>query len=358
MSESEGSWWKKHAPGVLLSLGIFTLAFFLSKGVGHFVSGFNPLTPSVLAILSGIIIANTFRPSAKFQPGITFCLKKVLRAGIVLVGLRLSLTEVGQLGASGFPVVVTAVLTGIFGIELLSRLFKLPPRLGMLLAAGTSICGVTAVVSTAPVIEAEEGEVAYAVANVTLFGLVGTLLYPYLVPHLFDLGKACGLFLGTAIHDMAQCMGAAATYKDLYLDEVGFNTTAITKMTRNLFLAAVIPYFAWRTRHQRTTSDGDDAKRPPLLPPFLIGFLLMSLVRTVGDSTISSPESVELWTDTLHFLGKTLGSTWMIGVALVGVGLKLKLDTFKGLGFRPFVIGFLGALLVGLASFAVITVLN
>ncbi len=357
MSESK-SWWSEHAPGVLLSLGLFTLSYFLSQAAGHFVSGFNPLTPSVLAILSGIVVANLFKPSARFQPGITFCLKKVLRAGIVLIGLRLSLGEVGQLGASGMPVVVAAVVTGVLGIELLSRLFNLPEKLGMLLAAGTSICGVTAVVSTAPVIDADEGEVAYAVANVTLFGLVGTLAYPYLVPYLFEGGKACGLFLGTAIHDMAQCMGAAATYKDLYADEIGFNTTAITKMTRNLFLAAVIPYFAWRARAKNTDLEAAEAKRPPLLPPFLIGFLLMSLVRTVGDATLSAPAHLEMWEQALHFLGKELGSTWFVGVALVGVGLKLKLEIFKGLGFRPFVIGFLGAMLVGFTSFLVISALN
>jgi uncharacterized integral membrane protein (TIGR00698 family) len=352
---------KRNASGVALCVLLFTLAYGVSDFLGRQIQGFNPFTASVLAILFGILVANTFQPGPKFSPGVVFCLKKVLRFAIILIGIRLSLVEVGELGATGLPVVFVAVVTGVLGVELLGRLFHIPTKLAMLLAAGTSICGVTAVVSTAPVIDADEGEVAYAVANVTLFGLVGTLLYPYIVPYLFPLGKQCGLFLGTAIHDMAQLMGAAATYKELYHDETGFATAAITKMTRNLFLAVVIPYFAWKTRDDvRAEAEG---KRPPILPAFLIGFLLMSCVRSVGDFTLDRHGMAlgvmtgENWDYLLHFVGKVLGSTWLVGFALVGVGLNLKTEIFRGLGLRPFVVGFCGALLVGLTSFVTIRLL-
>lgn len=352
---------KEYAPGVALCVGIFTLAYFLSDLLGRAIEGFNPFTASVLAILLGIVVANVFHPGRRFGPGICFCLKTVLRFAIVLIGVRLSLMEVGELGATGLPVVVVAVFTGVLGVELLGRLFNIPRKLAMLLGAGTSICGVTAVVSTAPVIDADEGEVAYAVANVTLFGLLGTLIYPYLVPHLFPIGKQCGLFLGTAIHDMAQLMGAAASYKELYHDETGFATAAIAKMTRNLFLAVVIPYFAWRTRDQVSSENG--AERPPILPSFLVGFLLMSCLRTVGDYTLAS-QGMALgflgpgsWEYLLHVLGKVLGSTWLVGFALVGVGLNLKTEIFRGLGLRPFALGLSGALLVGFTSFLTIKVL-
>lgn len=362
VSTSQKDWFATHWRGVALCVALFTLASFASDALGALIEGFNPFTSSVLAIIFGIVVANFFKPGPSFKPGVTLCLKKVLRIAIVLIGIRLSLMEVGELGALGLPVVFVAVCTGVFGIELLGRLFGLPRRLGFLLGAGTSICGVTAVVSVAPVIEAEESEVAYAVANVTLFGLIGTLVYPYLVPHLFEQGKACGLFLGTAIHDMAQLMGAAATYKELYQDEVGFATAAITKMTRNLFLALVIPYYAWRTRADRVKADGE-VKAPPVLPPFLIGFLAMSLLRTLGDYSLEASGQAlyflekEHWSYALHLIGKVIGSTWLVGFALVGVGLSLKLETFKGLGLKPFALGLCGALLVGFASFVTITIL-
>ena len=352
---------KENAPGVALCVLLFAAASWVSSLLGKLIQGFNPFTASILAILFGILIANTIKPGPRFAPGVRFCLKRVLRFAIVLIGIRLSLFEVGELGATGLPVVLVAVVTGVLGVELLGRLFHIPPKLAMLLGAGTSICGVTAVVSTAPVIDADEGEVAYAVANVTLFGLVGTLVYPYLVPYMFPLGKQCGLFLGTAIHDMAQLMGAAATYKDLYNDETGFATAAITKMTRNLFLAVVIPYFAWKTRHQKSAEN--EGQRPPILPAFLIGFLLMSCVRSMGDFTLENQGLAlgimtgDNWQFLLHFVGKVLGSTWLVGFALVGVGLNLKTEIFRGLGLRPFVLGLCGALLVGLASFVTIKLL-
>lgn len=356
------SWLKTHTPGVALCLALFTLAYGLSSLLSHQIQGLNPLTPSVMAILLGLVVANTLKPGRVFAPGVQFCLKQVLRLAIVFIGIGLSLFEVGELGATGLPVVFAAIVTGILGVELLGKALGVPKKLSILLAAGTSICGVTAVVSTAPVIDADESEVAYAVANVTLFGLLCTLIYPYLVPYLFPLGKQCGLFLGTAIHDTAQLMGAAATYKDLYSDETGFATATITKMTRNLCLAVVIPYFAWRTREDRRQSEVEGA-RPPLIPAFLVGFLLMSCLRSLGDYTLDQSGlalgaiSAENWGYLLHLVGKVLGSTWLVGLALVGVGLSLKSENFKGLGIRPFVLGFCGALLVGLVSFTSIKIL-
>lgn len=343
------------SPGVALCVGLFVLAHWLSGFLESVLVGFNPFTAPVLAILSGVVVVNTFTLGARFAPGIKFCLKVVLRLAIVLIGLRLSLVEVGELGLAGLPVVAIAVLSGVIGVELLGRALKLPQKLSMLVGAGTSICGVTAVVATAPVIEADEQDIAYAVANVTLFGLIGTLVYPYLVPTLLPLGKACGLFLGTAIHDTAQVMGAAAAYKDLYGDETGFATAAIAKMTRNLFLALVIPYFAWRAH----SGDKERAKadRPAVFPMFLIGFLLMSCLRSVGDYTLSSRGlalgllSEDSWTYLLRLLGGVWGSTWLVGFALAGVGLSLKFDMLKGSGLKPFVLGFSGALLVGFVSF-------
>lgn len=350
-------------PGVVYCASVFALAYLSSRLLSQLLPGFNPFTPAVVAILLGILIANLKPPGPRYRAGIAYCLKSVLRVAIVFIGLQLSLLEVGQLGALGLPVVAIAVLTGLLGVELIGRLLKLPLKLIYLVAAGTSICGVTAVVSTAPVIEADEREVAYAVANVTLFGLLGTLAYPYLVGFLFASGKACGLFLGTAIHDTAQVLGAAASYKSITGDEIGFATATVTKMTRNLLLALVIPYFGWRVRRDSLREGKAETQGPPLFPAFLMGFLAMSMVRTLGDYSLAQQGSVlgllsaASWKSLLAFWGKTVGATWLVGLALVGVGLSLKLDSFRGLGFKPFVLGFLGAALVGLSSYLSITAL-
>ena len=149
-----------------------------------------------------------------------FATTTILRAGIVLVGIRLSVFDVLKLGLAGLPVVLTAIVTGLLFVIWFNRRLGLPPRLGTLIAAGTSICGVTAIVSTAPAIEADEREVAYAVANVVAFGLFGMLVYPYLHMRLHVRSETIGLFLGTAVHDTSQVVGAALTYKQVYADDV------------------------------------------------------------------------------------------------------------------------------------------
>ena len=133
-----------------------------------------------------------------------FSTTTLLRLGIVLVGIRLSVFDVLKLGLAGVPVVVAAIATGLTVVTWLNRKLGLPPRLGTLIAAGTSICGVTAIVSTAPAIDADEREVAYAVANIVAFGLFGMLVYPYLAHALLTHSESIGLFLGTAIHDTSQ----------------------------------------------------------------------------------------------------------------------------------------------------------
>jgi uncharacterized membrane protein YadS len=117
---------------------------------------------------------------------------------------------------------------------------------------------VTAIVSVAPAIKAEQKEVAYAVANITLFGLLGMFLYPYLAPHILHTSEQIGLFLGTAVHETSQVVGAALTYKEVFNDETVLKAATVTKLTRNLFLAVVVPLLAYLyLRNQMASGNGD-----------------------------------------------------------------------------------------------------
>ena len=153
-----------------------------------------------------------------YEGGLKFCLRQVLRPGIMLLGLRLSLAAVGQIGLVGLPVIVGCIAVGARRWSPGStRALGLPRRLGSLIAVGTSICGVSAIVATGPVIDAEEDEVSYAVACVTLFGLLALFSYPFLAHGLFrGDARLAGLFLGTAIHDTAQVAGAGLMYRQQY----------------------------------------------------------------------------------------------------------------------------------------------
>jgi uncharacterized integral membrane protein (TIGR00698 family) len=254
------------------------------------------------------------------------------------------------------PVVLAAIATGLLFVTWFNRLLGLPPRLGTLIAAGTSICGVTAIVSTAPAIEADEREVAYAVANVVAFGLIGMLLYPYLAHALLGRSETIGLFLGTAVHDTSQVVGAALTYKQVYGDDVVLRVATVTKLTRNIFLAAVIPILTWmHIRAQATTvgAGAIGAVSTTLVPGFVIGFVAMAIVRTIGDATLRSMGAAfgfmnaEAWASITKDLGDFWASQVFLGTAMAAVGLNTNFAVFKGVGMKPFAVGMAGALVVG-----------
>src|SRR5439155_5034949 len=138
-----------------------------------------------VAVLLGLLIRNTIGLPAVYERGLRLCGREVLRLGIVLLGLRLSLARVGEIGQVALPVVVGCIAVALVTVTWINRALGLPRRLGSLIAVGTSICGVSAIAATAPLIEAEEDEVSYAVACVTLFGLLALFTYPFVAHGLF-----------------------------------------------------------------------------------------------------------------------------------------------------------------------------
>lgn len=336
--------------------------FWLAELIGRQIlaaqglTGSSPVSGVPVAIVLGLLLRNTLPLPASLTPGLKFATTTILRAGIVLVGIRLSVFDVLKLGIAGIPVVLAAIATGMIFVTWFNRRLGLPPRLGTLIAAGTSICGVTAIVSTAPAIEADEREVAYAVANVVAFGLFGMLTYPYLAHALLPTSETIGLFLGTAVHDTSQVVGAALTYKQVYGDDVVLRVATVTKLTRNIFLAAVIPILTWmHVRSQRTIGAGaiGAVSITSLVPGFVIGFLAMAAVRSAGDWTLSTNGAAfglwdaAAWSSITKQLGDYWASQILLGTAMAAVGLNTNFAVFKGVGLKPFAVGMAGALVVG-----------
>jgi uncharacterized integral membrane protein (TIGR00698 family) len=305
--------------------------------------------------LLGLGIANTLGTAAVFRPGLALAVRHVLRLGIILVGVKLTVFDVVKLGAWGVPVVATIIVAALLVSTALARALGLSDRLGTLAAASTAICGVTAAVAVGPTIDAEESEIAYTVANVTLFGLVAMLAYPYLAHALFgSVSGAIGLFLGTGIHDTSQVMGAALSYKEIFGDEKAFNVATVTKLTRNVFLAAVVPGLAF-LHARRVGKPGERLKIRKFFPLFVLGFIAMAVVRSLGDAGVAAGGAAfgawdaEAWKN----LTKTLGETWAgaaLATAMAGVGLTTDLRALSALGARPLYLGALSAAFVaGLA---------
>ncbi|MCZ7617380.1 MAG: putative sulfate exporter family transporter [Myxococcota bacterium] len=241
-------------PGVALAAGIAAVAGAAADGIGRGLFGFerSPIPGVALAILLGLAIRNVLGLPIVYDAGLRLCVKRLLRVGVALLGIRLSLAAAGAIGVAALPIVVGAIAVALFVVTGLGRLLGLPSRLSLLIAVGTGICGNTAILATGPVIDADEDEMSYAVACVTIFGLLALLLYPPLA-HLLFAGDASriGLFLGTAIHDTAQVAGAALLYAQHYGAPEALDVATVTKLVRNLFLLAVIPLIALLHRRQR-----------------------------------------------------------------------------------------------------------
>jgi uncharacterized integral membrane protein (TIGR00698 family) len=308
----------------------------------------SPISGIMVAILLGMAIANTFAMPRLFRPGLDFAMKKALRLGIILVGIRLSALDVVALGALAIPVVATIVVAALIVTRAFAKRIGVSEGFGTLAAAATAICGVTAALAVAPVIEADDREVAYTVAIVTLFGALAMFVDPYLAHALFGSASASvGLFLGTGIHDTSQVMGAALSYKELFHDERALKIATVTKLTRNVFLAGVVPLLAY-LHAKRSGRSAGRVRIASLLPLFVLGFLGMAVARSAGDAMLAKGSlALGAW-DRASWgaLTKTLGETWAgdcLATAMAAVGLGTRFEVFRGLGARPLYVGAVSA---------------
>jgi len=360
------------APSLLPGLVVAALLAWFSIWLGNYVGvtllhfAKTPISAVMLAILLGLIIGALLPLPKVLKPGFSFAVKKVLRLGIIMLGIRLTIFDVFRLGAFGVPIVLFCILGALFFTTRINKWVRLPERLGTLIAVGTSICGVSAIVATGPAIDAEEEEVAYAVAVITIFGLLATLVYPYAANLIFA-GEALkvGLFLGTSVHDTSQVVGSAKVYADVFGAPLALDVATVTKLVRNVFMAVVIPfmafYYARKTRGQGESA-GKKTSFVKLLPLFVVGFVVMAVVRSIGDVGINAGgNAFGLWDDAAWIAIYSFVKTWagnLLVVALAGVGLSTDFRAFKGLGIKPFVVGLCAALVVGVVSFVAITLLG
>lgn len=354
-------------PGVLLAALVVVASVALADLINSAL-GFDGLVSFILvAIVLGMLIRNTVGLADRFAPGVQYSLKKLLRFGIILLGIRLSILDVLEIGVYGIPIVVGAVLTGLVVAIAASRKLGLSDRLGALIAIGTGICGATAIVAAAPGLKAKEEEVAYAVANITIFGIAAMVIYPFLGNLIFsgDIINT-GLFLGTSIHETAQVAGAGLIY------DQSFNITAtpsvadiavVGKLVRNVMMVLVIPgvtYLYAKNMRKEGEAAGEGTRILDMIPVFILGFLVMAIVRSIGDAGVDGDGlafglwGAETWGDLTH--GIRTWAEYTLGTAMAAVGLGTSIKQLRGLGYKPFVVGIAAALSVGVVSIGLVSV--
>ncbi|MBX7199412.1 MAG: YeiH family protein [Rhodospirillaceae bacterium] len=301
------------------------------------------LSPLILAILIATTFRNAAGAQAWAQAGVEFCLKRVLRLGIMLLGFQLTLSQIGEVGARALGIiVVTTAATFVFTIWA-GRMLGVDRKLTQLIAGGTSICGASAVIATNSVTGAGEEDVCYAVACVTVYGSVAMFAYP-LLPHLLHLEpQAYGLWSGSSIHEVAQVVAAA--FQD-GADAGKYGT--IAKLCRVMLLApmvvalsvmAVPPARAAHIEHEA-------AARKPGPPWFVAGFMLVTAV----NSAITVPPEVRS--------GIVSCTAFLLATALAAMGMQTDLRKLAGKGLRPALLGGVASIFIASLSLALIKALT
>ncbi|WP_125107832.1 MULTISPECIES: YeiH family protein [Gulosibacter] len=313
-------------PGTVIAVA----AAMVSMAVGMLVPG---LSAMLLAIILGVVAANTGLIRAPLEPGISFAAKHLLRAGIVLLGLQLVLGDIVALGGPILVVVLAIVGGGIFGTLALGRLFGVPRQLRLLIACGFSICGAAAVAGTAGVTDPDdehEQDTVTAVALVVIFGTIMIFAVPGLATLLGLDARMAGMWAGGSTHEIAQVVAIGGIVGGSAL-----TVAVLVKLARVLLLAPVMAVLSIRARREAAAHAEQSApKLPPILPLFIVGFLAAVLLRSF----------LPLPTMALDLAGQL--QTVLLAAAMFGLGCGVRVAQLRKVGARPFALAAAATVLV------------
>jgi len=315
---------RRLAPGLVLVAVIVVVA----DRIGDYVSGTSAL---IWALALGAVIANTglLRPS--LAPGIRYASRNVLRIGVALLGIRLSLGTIGDLGLRTIVVILGSICVTFVATLLIGRLLGVSGPLTLLIATGTGICGASAIVAMESVSEASREEAAFALATITALGTVAMVGAPLLRTPLGLGSTDFGIWSGASIQEVAQVVGATAG-----VSAVALKVGTLVKLARVALLAPLV--FGYAVSKGRSRPAGT-----PLVPLFVVGFLVLAGVRTTG----ILPARVVADLARIDVL--------LLAAGMAGLGLGLELARLRGLGVRPLLLGFASWMVIALVSLALVT---
>ena len=352
-------------PGVFFSFIIAYAGIYLSGFIGNDLLNLHksPISPIMLSIIIGLFIGNIIKIPSVFSEGINFSLKFILRLGIICLGIRLGLLDILKVGVIGIPLIIACIIISILFVNYFCKFLKVPSKIGSLIAVGTSICGASAIVATSPAINADKEEVTYAIANITIFGIIAMFIYPFLAHYLFSGDElSIGLFLGTSIHETAQVAGAGLIYSEQYSSPTTMDIATVTKLVRNISMIVVIPFISYLYLKNSIDKKNTKPSIISMFPIFIIGFIIIGLIRSIGDYGIQISNQAfgillnDQWQSIIEYI--KLLAEYSLAIAMAAVGLSTNLLSLRSLGIKPFYVGFSAAISVGFVSYIGILFLN
>jgi uncharacterized integral membrane protein (TIGR00698 family) len=329
-------------PGIALLAAVGYAGKFIEHSIAVYGKAHHLVLPNIeyvlWAILLGLAISNTIGIPVIFRAGVA-TYEFWLKTGIVLLGARFLLGDVRDLGGLSLGLIVIELALALTFMTLLGRAFKLKPKLTSLLAIGSSICGVSAIIAAQGAIEADEEDSSYAIAAILALGAISLFVFP-LAGHALHLSdRAYGLWAGLAVDNTAEATAAGA----LYSDAAG-KVAVLAKTCRNATIGFIVLGYAiyWASKGQATAVKNKGAFLWRKFPKFILGFLLISLLASVG--FFAKPQILAL--------GNL--SRWAFLLTFAGVGLRTNLKELGKQGVRPFVVGAVGEVAIALITLGLV----
>mgnify|MGYP002407608113 CR=1 FL=1 len=317
---------KSRSAGLALCAAIAVLATLLGRR-------FEVIGGPVFAILTGMLLALFVKGErrAPLEAGLAYTSKIVLQAAVVLLGFGLNLQQIARVGATSLPIILSTITTALVVAFAMSRALKVPGRISTLVGVGSSICGGSAIAATAPVIGADDEEVAQAISVIFLFNVIAALVFPTLGGMLGLTNEGFGLFAGTAVNDTSSVTAAATAWDGMHPGANTLDAATIVKLTRTLAIIPITLGLAFWNAH-RAHKEGGEAEGSFSLrrafPTFVLLFVLASIVTTV----FSLPAEV---TAPIKGLSK-----FLIVMAMAAIGLNTDIVRIARTGGKPILMGF------------------
>lgn len=332
---------KEKIPGILLCLAISVPAWLLVKFVGRL----EVIGAPVIAIVAGMVIAISYKDRSVIGKGVAFTSKKILQYAVILLGFGLNLATIGKVGASSLPVIVSTIATSLVVAFAATKLIKIPGKIATLIGVGSSICGGSAIAATAPVIDADDEEIAQAISVIFLFNVIAALVFPAFGGAIGLSDDGFGLFAGTAVNDTSSVTAAASTWDTLHgTDGAVLEYATIVKLTRTLAIIPITLVLAFIRMKKEKAEAGSEVKSSfslrKIFPMFILYFVAASVVTTIVTTIFKGNASA------LDTANKVFGflknmSKFFIVMAMSAIGLNTDVIKLVKTGGKPILLGML-----------------
>ena len=336
-SPSAATTWRTRVPGLAAAVALALVA--TAIGTAAPIVG-APVSGVLLGVVVGVLLRRRPATVTPLGPGLRTASKLVLQVAVVLLGARLSLAQVAEVGLDSLPVMLGTVAVCLVGAALVGRALGIDHELRVLIGTGTAICGASAIAAVTPVVRASGNNVAYALSTVFAFNIAAVLVFPPLGQLLGMSEESFGLFAGTAVNDTSSVVAAATTFGPVAADYA-----VVVKLVRTLLIIPIViglgVMVARRDRRLAGEEAGPRTSVRTLVPWFLVGFLVLATANSLG-------LVAESWHDPL-----ATAATFLITVALSAIGLSTDLPALRAAGLRPLAFGGILWILVTASALAI-----